>query len=337
MTTTLDLRELEERLPAGYGARPFEESDREPLVALRNAELHPVQHSTAEEWRFWEAKFRDETQVRVVVAAPDGTVVGGSHIGTGGPSPYPDGAASIGAQVAPDHRRRGIGSALLDFLEAEARRRSAPRALGGANESIPGALEWAQRRGYREIGRRIDAYIELAGFDPSRFRSEVERVRAGGIRFVTMAEALAGKDEDAREALFRELYEAQRPMYEDVPFPSPRPYWPYEAFRRVADNPRSPKELTVLAFDGDRVAGITATGLSGRRNAVTGFTGVGREHRRRGIAFALKVDVLARAKASGIAAMLTTNDEPNKPMRGINLRLGYMPLPATVSLEKRLT
>lgn len=43
-----------------------------------------------------------------------------------------------------------------------------------------------------------------------------------------------------------------------------------------------------------------------------------------------------RDRRKRFRAMLTTNDEPNKPMRGINARLGYQPLPAEVMLEKRL-
>lgn len=35
--------------------------------------------------------------------------------------------------------------------------------------------------------------------------------------------------------------------------------------------------------------------------------------------------------------MPTTNDEPDKPMRVINARLGYRPLPASIHLEKRLS
>jgi hypothetical protein len=34
--------------------------------------------------------------------------------------------------------------------------------------------------------------------------------------------------------------------------------------------------------------------------------------------------------------MLTTNDESNKAMRGINAKLGYVLLPAHVELEKKL-
>jgi mycothiol synthase len=66
------------------------------------------------------------------------------------------------------------------------------------------------------------------------------------------------------------------------------------------------------------------------------MTGVGRDYRGRGLATAIKVEALSRAKAKGLRAMLTTNDEPNKAMREINAKLGYQPLPAHVQLEKPL-
>jgi hypothetical protein len=34
--------------------------------------------------------------------------------------------------------------------------------------------------------------------------------------------------------------------------------------------------------------------------------------------------------------MCTVNDEPNKAMRGVNLKLGYQPVPDHIELEKTL-
>ncbi len=66
------------------------------------------------------------------------------------------------------------------------------------------------------------------------------------------------------------------------------------------------------------------------------MTGTAREYRGRGIARALKVEALTRAKRKGLRAMGTTNDEPNRSMREINAKLGYQMLPAHVELEKPL-
>jgi GNAT superfamily N-acetyltransferase len=66
----------------------------------------------------------------------------------------------------------------------------------------------------------------------------------------------------------------------------------------------------------------------------TGFTGVLREHRGRGLATALKVRVLARARELGCDRVLTWNDATNAGMLGINQRLGFRFRPAWVNYER---
>ena len=328
------LDRLARSLPAGYSARPFEDHDREALVAARNREVHPLQTGDAEEWRVWERVSAPKGLVRVVVAdaAGDSVAMGETSEGV---LPRTDGAHDIGVGVAREHRRRGIGGALLDALEDEARRRGAPMLVAGTREQIAGALEWATARGYREIGRRIESYVELASFDPTAHRDIVERAAGTGVRLVTFAERLDGASEDAREAFFHELWEAEGPMWDDIPWARPRPHWPYEQFRRMAvESGQLIPECSVVALDGDRIVGLTMSGKRQDRDGYTWMTGVGREHRGHGIAFALKVESLRRAKDRGMRAMLTTNDEPNKAMRGINARLRYRVLPAHVELEK---
>ena len=141
----------------------------------------------------------------------------------------------------------------------------------------------------------------------------------------------------AQEKFWRELWEAEAPMWDDIPFSTPTPHWPYDRFKKMAAlNPQILRDLSLVAYAGDTIAGYTLTGASHPNDGDTYMTGVAREYRGRGIAMALKVDVLARAKANGLRAMKTVNDEPNKAMRGINATLGYQTLPAHVQLEKKL-
>ena len=335
-TTVPNLDAIARLLPRGYAARPFRDEDREALVAIGNAEAHPVQQESAEEWRRWEALMPDPTALRLVVEATGAGIVGGANVSTGGPFPAPDGSARGGLRVAADHRRRGIGSALLPALEEDARRRGAPFLRSGARADQPVALDWALKRGYREIGRRIQAFVDLTRFDPKPWEERHRRPLANGIRFATVAELLAGRDEAAREDLYHGIWEAEREPFEDVPVATPMSHWPYDAFRRTWDSPGAAPDLSILAFDGDEIVGMTTSYRSEGDKAGTGFTGVARAHRGRGIAFALKVDALRRAKAAGLRWMTTTNDEPNKAMRGINYELGYEMLPAHVQVEKKL-
>ncbi|MEK7863621.1 MAG: GNAT family N-acetyltransferase [Chloroflexota bacterium] len=331
------LEDLRARLPSGYRSRPFEDADREPFVAATNAESHPMEAESAKEWRRWEAMLRDETLIRLTVVDAADAVVGMASLGVG-MMPRPDGAQRLDVGVHRDHRRHGIGSALLEAFEAEAHRRKVPRLLSGTSASRPFALEFATRRGYREIGRRIMSYRELASYEPERWRSSLDRISHGGIRLRSVREILAEHDDAGRERFWRELWEAEAPMWDDIPWATPTPHWTFERFHKMAaKSGRMLADLSLVAYDGDTIAGFTTTGDRQGKDGWTWMTGVARDHRGRGIAMALKVDVLVRAKARGLRAMCTVNDESNKAMRGVNIKLGYEPVPDHIELEKTLS
>ena len=326
---------ITDQLPPGYRTREFEDSDREALVADRNAEHDPMQQGTADEWREWERLVPPKNELRLTLVAPDGAVAGTVSIGPGN-FERPDGTLHGGVGILREHRRRGLGRVLHAVIEDEARRRGTPRILAGTNAAIPAGLAFATSVGYREIGRRIESYVQLATFDPAPFAPQVARVKEGGISFVTFAEALASRDEAGRKAFWHELYEAEAPMWEDIPWAAPMPHWSFERFHKLAvQSGKMVHEASLLALDGRTIAGFTTTARQGERGH-TWMTGTARTHRGRGIALAIKVEMLQRAAVAGLEAMLTTNDEPNKAMRGINAKLGYVMLPAHIELEKLL-
>jgi GNAT superfamily N-acetyltransferase len=333
--TVSDVLGLDARLPAGYRARPFEDGDRDRFVPERNREQHWMQQGSAAEWRYWENLMKDPSLLRVTVEAQDGSIAAIGDIGVGFTA-RPDNSQFVGVTVLAPHRRKGIGTAMLAALEEEARRRKVPKLFAGASEDERFALDWAIGHGYREIGRRIASYVELAAFEPARFAEARERVRTAGITITSFAEMLAGKDAAARERWWRELYAAEGPMWEDIPFATPTPHWTWERFYEASTSDQMLMDLSLVAYADGQIAGLTTTGKSKDQDGWTWLTGTAREHRGRGVARALKVEALTRAKRKGLRAMGTTNDEPNKSMRGINAGLGYQMLPAHVELEKTL-
>ncbi len=323
-------------MPAGYRARPFVDADREPIVEAGNAESHPMEAESADEWRQWEAMFEDRTRERVTVVDRAAAVVATAVL-QAGPLPRADGSQTLGVSVHGSHRGKGIGGVLLDALEAEARRRGVPRLLAGTSAARPDALAWAHAHGYAEIGRRIMSYRELDSFDPAAWRAAMDRVARHGIRVRTFTEVLGERDEAGRDHFWYELWQAEGPMWEDIPFSTPMPHWPYERFLEMnVKSGQLLQDVSLVAYEGDAIVGLTTTGDRQHRDGWTWLTGVARDHRGKGLATALKVDALTRAKAKGLRAMCTVNDEPNRAMRGVNISLGYRPVPDHVELAKTL-
>jgi ribosomal protein S18 acetylase RimI-like enzyme len=332
-----DTDRITAKLPKGYRARPFVDADREPLVAERNATVHPMEQQDAAEWRVWERMAPDATLLRIVAEGPNG-LAAYANIGAGSMMRHPDGAQNVGVSVFRADRGKGLGSALALEIEDEGRRRSAPRLLAGVSAAHPQALDWARKRGYREIGRRIESYVELAAFDPAPFAARVAAVKASGIALRTFADVLGEGDDERREAFYRALYEAQKPIFEDVPWATRPEHWTYEQFRHMTfESGQLIADASVIAYDGQTIAGFTSSGKRQTQDGYTWITGTARAYRGRGLATVMKVEALTRAKAKGLRAMLTTNDESNKAMRGINAKLGYQMLPAHVQLEKTLS
>src|SRR5260221_6030751 len=244
-TTLIAFDAITEMLPKGYRAREFRDSDREPWVADRNAERHELQQGSADEWRDWEKLNPPEDLYRVAVEGPDGRPAAGADIGPGF-FPRPDGALNGGASVIRVHRGKGIGSVLLDAIESEARRRNAPRILANTETALP----WAQKRGYKEIGRRIESYVMVQTFDPAPFNDVAARVAASGLELRSLTEVLAGRDEARTEQFWRDLYEADAPMWEDVPWATPTPHMPWDKFRKMmVESGKLIPQATIVALD----------------------------------------------------------------------------------------
>src|SRR2546426_3577909 len=201
----VDTDHLTALLPSGSRARPFEDRDREPMVAERNTWVGPMEQGSAEEWRVWENMVPDDSRLRITVEDESGRVVAMADMSAGGTSRHPDGAQSGGVSVARADRGKGIGSSLLAVIIDEAVRRKAPRFLTGVNAAHTDSLQWAEKRGFREIGRRLESYIELARFDTGRFGARVDRVRRSGIALRTIADILDGHGGESGETFVRAL------------------------------------------------------------------------------------------------------------------------------------
>jgi len=334
-----DLAALAQRLPPGISGRVAGDADLERIVEFRN------RYGTRGEWmspaaaRATLAASPEPLRVALVAEKAGGEMVGFGITSDGGLWRSGDGSWRLTLRVAPDHRRRGIGGALLEQLEGHARSNGAPRMVTPVRGGEPAGAAFAAAHGYRAFHERIDSWIDVPAFDPSGFDDPDEAARRLGIRLATWAELLAehGSDIDLFE---NELLPVIWALARDVPSPTPMPDQPppLEQARRVFfEGPGIDPPTTILALRDGAAIGMTVTMVKENGAAYTNFTGVVRSERGKGIALLLKLRALRALKERGVRLFGTTNDEQNAAMRGINRKLGYTPDPPTTMYEKRFT
>lgn len=315
---------------AGVRIRTSRPTDFDALVALRNVGLHPVRQWTVEHRRQWEATTRDPNRLLEVAADPFDRIVALAELDAGGSFRQSDGTLFTNVRVAPSHRRRGIGTALADRMEAVARERRAPRLLATVPETEPEALAWALRRGWQERWRQYESYLHISDL----MRDVLAVAPPQGIAILHLPAYFDRAGRDAGVAALHELY---RRAVGDTPG-NPEPPFSESGFRtQLVEGPLAAPDLSLVALTDSVPVGITINMRRGPARVHTAFTGVSRDWRRQGIARALKATAVLRARDDGVRVMLTANDGTNLPMLRLNQWMGYAPLPAIVHIERVLT
>jgi mycothiol synthase len=230
---------------------------------------------------------------------------------------FPD-FAEAHVVVKPNARRRGIGSALLREIGAEAQAAEKQELQGEARENDGESRAFFARRGYRVVGGEKAVALDLAAIEPPVPRPPE------GIRIVTRAE---------RPDLTESLYPVGAEAAEDIPGQPMRPT--YEQWRAFdIDRPTRVPEYFFIALAGDEPVGYASLDTLGP-DAFNGLTAVARAWRRRGIATALKQTQIAAAKRAGFHRLVTGSEERNTSMRTLNDKLGYQPEPSLSTIVVR--
>jgi mycothiol synthase len=238
--------------------------------------------------------------------------------GVGRPSSVAGSQYSM-ARVLPEYRRQGVGGALLSELSERAQQSGSTSLWGRIREDDHESRGWAQRRGFEEVGRDFQVVLDLTAVDTSQ-------EPPAGLEIVSVAE---------RPDLIQAVFEAETEVAPDVPIPPGQGHEPM-TFERWSnfylEGPGAmPEALVVALVEGEVVgyAGMRRRG-STSRTGENMLTAVRRPWRKRGIATALKLAQIERARLAGIEQLFTTNDERNVGMRAVNKRLGYRPAPVEI-------
>jgi len=219
--------------------------------------------------------------------------------------------------------------AALAFSEAEAGGLRPALLLSHVWESQAATIRVLERRGYEKKRGQRYWRLELA---PNAARlielraMARTKVASHGIRLASAAE-LGG------EAIYRALYAINDAASRDIP--STVPYTP-ETYATWLGWMQSPwifmDRIWVAVAEGEPVG---YSYLAYRPSvAQTGFTGVLREHRNRGVARALKLETLVQAVEIGVDAVETDNDYENTPILHLNEELGYREVASQLEFHK---
>ncbi|MFL5958858.1 MAG: GNAT family N-acetyltransferase [Gaiellaceae bacterium] len=220
-------------------------------------------------------------------------------------------------RVLPEQRRRGVGTALLYALAEHVERLGLPDLGDRADEE--GALAFARRFGFEEVGREVEQVRAVAADEPWP-------AVPAGLALVCVAE---------RPGLLGRLYqELALQAFEDMPTPRKVEITPEQWESEWVTWP----EATFAALAGDDIVGMAGLIRDVDRpdRAENALTAVRRDFRGRGIARTLKETTIAWASDRGLREIYTWTQTGNENMQAVNERLGYVTRSVSVSLRRKL-
>lgn len=237
----------------------------------------------------------DPSAVRRVVAEVGGNTVGIGHCRLHDDQDH----TSLTIMVRPEHRRRGVGRALLDAFAADlahSGKSAAHTIVEDDIDSQAAAARW---------GFELTRTFRMAAVDPRTLP-----VPENDSRIVPLADR-------HRE----EIFELHNRIVVDDPSGLSLPQ-PWEDWLADWNDPRNRPALSRGVVVDGRLVAFSVIGTAGDR-AWSQMTGTDPAHRGRGLARLAKHHTLYGAARAGISRCMTGNDSANQPMLAINDRLGY--------------
>jgi len=296
--------------------RPYTPDDADAFLALSNrasGQQVPLAHFLTD----------NGPEVRRQVAEVGGQVVGAAQV-----RPFaflPPEWRQLRLSVAPGALGQGLGTALLAWAQCEAAGQGAAGVCASVLDDDPESRLWAERRGFSLHAHRFASELDLrqsglVGEPPAR-------QLPAGVTLRDMTQATEA-DWDRFEALYGDLLM-------QTPDLAGEPRWtPARLRAHVRDNPRARPDWTLLAVGPDDAWLGLCQGVSTSIGIYNEFTAVVPSARGQGLARALKLELILRARQAGVVRMRTNNHAANGAMLSVNARLGFVPQTGSWELRR---
>ena len=231
--------------------------------------------------------------------------------------------------VDPDHRRRGIGTALHSHIVAGLDLGPVDGWESAAWEREPSGSAFLEGLGFEVASVHQMSELALGSVDTAGFGSVIDSVESSGVEFLSLGQYL-----DAVPDADRELYDLALELNRDVPWYEEVAKPPLEVWRaEFLDSELILKDAFTVALADGRLIGQSALMRDAHDHTVlrTGLTGVRDSYRRRGIARAMKMRAIEQATSLPAVAeglRILTGNAAENPMLDLNLELGFVKQPA---------
>jgi mycothiol synthase len=256
---------------------------------------------------------RQATAERLMLLAyRDGELAGSGVAGRG------DTASGFALpRVLPEHRRLGVGTALLHMLVGHVETLGLPDVGGHADDEA--AVAFGRHFGFEEEGREVEQVRAVATDEPWPALPE-------GISLISLAEQ--------PELVGRLYHELALDAFEDMPTPRKVRITPAEWESEWVTWP----EATFAALVDGELVGMACLlrDVDQPERAENGLTTVRRDFRGRGLARLLKETTVAWASERGVREIYTWTQTGNENMRTLNEKLGYVTRTVSISLRRPL-
>lgn len=256
----------------------------------------------------------------------------GFFTGVGKTSDQSPGRFRVYAAVAPRWQDRGAGRALWNHcLSALLARHKVVELTCDTKADQERGIRFLQDRGFI-LGKTIQqSELDVTGHDLTKKPDRRRSLFAQGIKFLSLAE-MSAEDPD----WFEKYHELRMECLADLVYP-PAPLTLAEHRAEHRRNSVFDPSMTFIAVRNGAWLALTALWQSAADPTLwwTSLTGVGRAHRRLGLASALKTTAIAAVQCRG-GTRIRTDTIAGTPMFKINQAFGFRQLPDVQTWRRSL-